>query len=69
MSEVLYGGTPTTEAVHRALRHSQESLRTLVCRHGINPRRWTFQHGWGPTSRHGDNQTSGNDRFSLSSRI
>jgi transposase-like protein len=28
----------TTEAVRRAIQHSQESLRTLARRHGINPK-------------------------------
>ena len=31
-------GARTTEAIRRAILHSQESLRTLACRHGINPK-------------------------------
>jgi transposase-like protein len=38
MGQVLYRGTTTTEAIRRAILHSQESLRTLACRHGINPK-------------------------------
>jgi hypothetical protein len=38
MGQVLYGCATTTEAVRRAIRHSQESLRTLARRHGINPK-------------------------------
>jgi transposase InsO family protein len=36
MGQVLHGGATTTEAVRRAIQHSQESLRTLAKRHGIN---------------------------------
>src|SRR6202789_3760463 len=36
MAQVLHRGTTTTEAIRRAIQHSQESLRTLACRHGIN---------------------------------
>ena len=38
MGQVLHGRATTTEAVRRAIQHSQESLRTLAKRHGINPR-------------------------------
>jgi transposase-like protein len=34
----LHRGATTTEAVRRAIQHSQESLRTLARRHGINPK-------------------------------
>jgi Integrase core domain len=36
MGQVLHGSATTTEAVRRAIQHSQESLRTLAGRYGIN---------------------------------
>ncbi len=36
MGQVLHGSATTTEAVRRAIQHSQESLRTLSRRYGIN---------------------------------
>lgn len=36
MGQVLHGSATTTEAVRRAIQHSQESLRTLAQRYGIN---------------------------------
>ena len=36
MGQVLHGSARTTEAVRRAIRHSQESLRTLAERYGID---------------------------------
>lgn len=36
MGQVLHRSATTTEAVRRAIQHSQESLRTLAHRHGIN---------------------------------
>ncbi len=36
MGQVLHRGATTTEAIRRAIQHSQESLRTLARRHGIN---------------------------------
>src|SRR5256885_5715638 len=36
MGQVLHGGARTTEAVRRAIQHSQESLRALAKRYGIN---------------------------------
>lgn len=36
MGQVLHGSARTTEAIRRAIQHSQESLRTLAKRHGIN---------------------------------
>ncbi len=36
MGQVLHGSATTTEAVRRAIQHSQESLRALASRHGIN---------------------------------
>ena len=38
MGQVLHGSATTTEAVRRAIRHSQESLRALAKRHGVNPK-------------------------------
>ena len=36
MGQVLHGSATTTEEVRRAIQHSQESLRALASRHGIN---------------------------------
>ena len=36
MGQVLHGSATTTEAVRRAIQHSQESLRALAKRFGIN---------------------------------
>jgi transposase InsO family protein len=38
MGQVLHGSATTTTAVRRAIQHSQESLRALARRHGINPK-------------------------------
>src|SRR5215217_4331767 len=38
MGQVLHGSATTTEAVRRAIQHSQESLRGLAKRYGINPK-------------------------------
>lgn len=38
MGQVLHGCAKTTEAVRRAIQHSQESLRSLAKRYGINPK-------------------------------
>jgi transposase-like protein len=38
MGQVLHGSARTTEAVRRAIQHSQESLRELARRHGVNPK-------------------------------
>ena len=35
MGQVLHGRATTTEAVRRAIQHSQESLRALAKRYGI----------------------------------
>jgi transposase-like protein len=43
MGQVLHGSATTTEAVRRAIQNSQESLRTLAKRYGINQktvRKW-----------------------------
>ena len=36
MGHVLHGNATTTEAIRRAIQHSQESLRALAKRYGIN---------------------------------
>ena len=38
MGQVLHGSATTTEAVRRAIQHSQESVRALAGRHGVNPK-------------------------------
>lgn len=38
MGQVLHGSARTTEAVRRAIQNSQESIRTLAQRYGINPK-------------------------------
>jgi hypothetical protein len=38
MGQVLRGSATTTEAVRRAIQHSQESVRALAERHGVNPK-------------------------------
>jgi len=36
MGQILHGSATTTEAIRRAIQHSQESLRALSRRYGIN---------------------------------
>ena len=36
MGQILHGSARTTEAVRRAMQHSQESLRALATRYGVN---------------------------------
>jgi transposase InsO family protein len=38
LGQVLHGSATTTEAIRRAIQRSQESLRSLAKRHGINPK-------------------------------
>jgi hypothetical protein len=38
MGQILYGSATTIEAVRRAIQHSQESLRALAKRYGVNPK-------------------------------
>lgn len=38
MGQVLHGCATTTEALRRAIQHSEESLRVLTKRYGINPK-------------------------------
>ncbi len=57
MGQILHRSATTTEAIRRAIQHSQESLRMLSRRHGINPKtvaKWrkrssTADHRTGPT--------------------
>lgn len=36
MGQILHGRANTTEAIHRAIQNSEESLRALSARYGIN---------------------------------
>ena len=36
MGQILHGSATTTEAIRRTIQNSQESLRVLAKRHGIN---------------------------------
>jgi transposase-like protein len=38
MGQILHWSATTTEAVRRAIQHSQESLKVLARRHGIDPK-------------------------------
>src|SRR5205814_6465557 len=38
LGQVLHGSATTAEAIRRAIQRSQESLRTVAKRHGINPK-------------------------------
>ena len=38
MGQILHGSATTTEAVRRAIQHSQKSLRGLAKRYGVNPK-------------------------------
>jgi len=38
MGQLLHGCATTTETIRRAIQHSQESLRALAKRYGINPK-------------------------------
>ena len=38
MGQILHASATTTEAIRRAIQHSQESLRSLSGRYGINPK-------------------------------
>ena len=46
MGQVLHGSATTTEAVRRALQHSQESLRTLAKRYGVLAETWSDRRCW-----------------------
>lgn len=49
MGQALHGSATTTEAIRRAIQHSQESLGMLAKRYGINPETAAIGEG-----RHGD---------------
>ena len=38
MGQILHGSATTTEAIRRPIQHSQESLRALATRYGVNPK-------------------------------
>ncbi len=38
MGQMLHGCATTTEAIHRAIQHSQASLRQLARRYEVNPK-------------------------------
>jgi hypothetical protein len=38
MGQVLHGSATTTEALRRAIQDSQESVRAIAARHGVNPK-------------------------------
>ena len=38
MGQTLHGSARTTEAIRREIQHSQESLKVLASRYGINPK-------------------------------
>jgi hypothetical protein len=38
LGQILHGSATTTEAIRRAIQHSQASLRALARRYGINPK-------------------------------
>jgi hypothetical protein len=38
MGQMLHGSARTTEAVHRAIQHRQESIAMLAERYGIHPK-------------------------------
>ena len=40
MGQVLHGSATTTEAIRRTIQHSEESLRALSKRYGINQKTW-----------------------------
>ena len=48
MGQVLHGSATTTEAIRRAIQHSQESLRALAKRYGVNQKtvaKWRHRAG------------------------
>jgi hypothetical protein len=49
MGQVLHGSATTTAAIRRAIHHSQESLRALAKRYGVNQRPCCTDQGSGRT--------------------
>ena len=61
MGQILHGCARTTAAVRRAIQHSQESLKTLAERYGINPKtvqKWR-KHSFVEDARMGPRPHSG----------
>ena len=65
MGQVLHGSATTTEAVRRAIQHSQESLRIIDRRQGVNQKtaakmetgvRFCVYCGWNRTRDGGPEQ-------------
>jgi hypothetical protein len=48
MGQILHGSATTTAAVRRAIQHSQESLRALAKRYGINQKTVRTRRTWTP---------------------
>ena len=48
MGQVHHGSATTTAAVRRAIRHSQESLKALAKRYGVNPKTVAKWEGTAP---------------------
>ena len=47
MGQVLHGSATTTEAVRRAIQHSQASIKSLAKRYGVNHKtvaKWKQRH-------------------------
>ena len=70
MGQVLHGSATTTEAVRRAIQGSQESLRALASRYGINPKtvaKWRTLPSKSDrlAFRRQASDSQGNDRFSF----
>jgi RNA-directed DNA polymerase len=54
MGQVLHGSATTTEAIRRAIQNSEESLRALSKRYGINQKtvaKWKKRTSVGPSNR------------------
>ena len=48
MGQILHGSATTTEAIRRAIQHSQASLRELAKRYGVNQKmvaKWRKREG------------------------
>ncbi len=60
MGQILHGSARTTEAVRRAIQHSQEGLKVLAARYGINEKtvaKWrngtlSMMRRWALRNRH-----------------
>ena len=65
MGQVLHGSATTTEAVRRAIQHSQESLRALAQRYGVNQKtvaKWRKRESVSsPSDRPEGTQVDGSD--------